>query len=135
MQESWFHSVVSLIFLLCRCMEALQRYNRERCQQRQLGLRFETRSSAVKAADNSHSASKRVEATARVAQRAADCWSVCTEDGEDSVVQTATCPYAVCYQQCRECRVCVHQYTCTCLEGRVSSRVTVCRLQLAACLY
>ncbi len=128
-----FHRTLKYIYMkgrvnkrMDKCIEILLNLARDKAFQRLIKLEKGKSSAKVKIINNRHKQSLHLDQK-QVKQQDDTLWIVLSTDGstEYTVKQNQSSCTHQCSVRCSECRICVHQYTCTCMDHLTLS--TICK--------
>ncbi|XP_063969505.1 uncharacterized protein LOC135157532 isoform X1 [Lytechinus pictus] len=108
-----------------KCVTLLMQFVRDKTFDRLVKLQKGKKSRRINDIDSRHRQSLKLDSSA-VKEVCANKWEVSSSDGkhvyivEKNVACCVSCPLA-----CKECQVCVHEFSCTCIDGVV--RGTLCK--------
>ena len=125
-----FHRTLKYIYMkgrvnkrMDKCMEVLLNLARDKPFQRLIKLEKGKSSAKVKIINNRHKQSLQLNKK-QVKRQEDTIWIVSSTDGSTdyTVEQNLSSCTRECSVRCSECRICVHQYTCTCMD-----HLTICK--------
>ena len=132
-----FHRVLKHIYMkgtvnkrVDTCITTLLRFGRDKMFDRLLKIEKGKNSHRLRIINDRHAASLTIPLS-HVKSRPENCntWTVNSSSSSTSyivcqVIQEEQCPHQ-CLLKCRACVICIHQYTCSCLDSLV--RGTICK--------
>ena len=128
-----FHRTLKYIYMkgrinirMDKCIQVLLNLARDKAFERLVKLENGKASSKMKTITNRHQQSLSLDPR-NITQKNETLWIVASSDGstEYTVTKMSTkCPHA-CLLQCSECNICIHMYTCTCLDHLTQN--TICK--------